>query len=89
MFSEKTPYVKLKYIFFNLITHMTSAAPVYRPIHSSDQTLLLEYELYGVLICLFHLPLLVYEAIMKESGLNDLESKHLAKRAKHSHNDTG
>ncbi|KAM9345201.1 nuclear valosin-containing protein-like isoform 2-T2 [Symphorus nematophorus] len=26
---------------------------------------------------------------MKESGLNDLESKHLAKRAKHSHNDTG
>uniref|UniRef100_A0A8C9ZXZ0 Nuclear VCP like n=1 Tax=Sander lucioperca TaxID=283035 RepID=A0A8C9ZXZ0_SANLU len=31
----------------------------------------------------------VYEAIMKESGLNDLESKHLAKRAKHSHNDTG
>uniref|UniRef100_A0A8C9ZUK2 Nuclear VCP like n=1 Tax=Sander lucioperca TaxID=283035 RepID=A0A8C9ZUK2_SANLU len=67
MFSEKTPYVKLKYIFFNLITHMTSAAPVYRPIHSSDQTLLLEYELYGVLICLFHLPLLVYEAIMKET----------------------
>ncbi|XP_070772102.1 nuclear valosin-containing protein-like [Enoplosus armatus] len=31
----------------------------------------------------------VYEAIVKESGLNDLESKHLAKRAKHSHNDTG
>lgn len=31
----------------------------------------------------------VYEAIMKESGLDDLESKHLAKRAKHSHNDTG
>ncbi|CAJ1066540.1 nuclear valosin-containing protein-like isoform X1 [Xyrichtys novacula] len=31
----------------------------------------------------------VYEAIMKESGPNDLESKHLAKRAKHSHNDTG
>ncbi|XP_040906521.1 nuclear valosin-containing protein-like isoform X2 [Toxotes jaculatrix] len=31
----------------------------------------------------------VYEAIMKESGLNDLESKHLAKRAKHSHNDHG
>ncbi|KAL7382883.1 hypothetical protein ABVT39_000834 [Epinephelus coioides] len=31
----------------------------------------------------------VYEAITKESGLNDLESKHLAKRAKHSHNDTG
>ncbi|KAM7408064.1 hypothetical protein PAMA_001966 [Pampus argenteus] len=31
----------------------------------------------------------VYQAIMKESGLNDLESKHLAKRAKHSHNDTG
>ncbi|XP_032383365.1 nuclear valosin-containing protein-like isoform X3 [Etheostoma spectabile] len=31
----------------------------------------------------------VYEAIMKESGLNDLESKHLAKRAKHNHNDTG
>ncbi|XP_026210548.1 nuclear valosin-containing protein-like isoform X2 [Anabas testudineus] len=30
----------------------------------------------------------VYEAIMKESGLNELESKHLAKRAKHSH-DTG
>ena len=38
---------------------------------------------------LFRLPLLVYDAIMKESGLNDLESKHLAKRAKHSHNDTG
>ncbi|KAI3362906.1 hypothetical protein L3Q82_011510, partial [Scortum barcoo] len=38
---------------------------------------------------LSHLSLLVYEAIMKESGLNDLESKHLAKRAKHSHNDTG
>ncbi|XP_022056036.1 nuclear valosin-containing protein-like isoform X2 [Acanthochromis polyacanthus] len=31
----------------------------------------------------------VYEAVMKESGLNDLEAKHLAKRAKHSHNDTG
>nr|XP_046257633.1 nuclear valosin-containing protein-like isoform X2 [Scatophagus argus] len=31
----------------------------------------------------------VYEAITKESDLNDLESKHLAKRAKHSHNDTG
>ncbi|XP_042358735.1 nuclear valosin-containing protein-like isoform X2 [Plectropomus leopardus] len=31
----------------------------------------------------------VYEVIMKESGLNHLESKHLAKRAKHSHNDTG
>ncbi|XP_020493941.2 nuclear valosin-containing protein-like isoform X1 [Labrus bergylta] len=31
----------------------------------------------------------VYEAIMKESGLNELESKHLAKRAKHSHNDKG
>ncbi|XP_035519891.1 nuclear valosin-containing protein-like isoform X1 [Morone saxatilis] len=31
----------------------------------------------------------VYEVIAKESGLNDLESKHLAKRAKHSHNDTG
>uniref|UniRef100_A0AAQ5Y0I9 Nuclear VCP like n=1 Tax=Amphiprion ocellaris TaxID=80972 RepID=A0AAQ5Y0I9_AMPOC len=31
----------------------------------------------------------VYEAVMKESGLNDLETKHLAKRAKHSHNDTG
>ncbi|KAM4615467.1 nuclear valosin-containing protein-like isoform 2-T2 [Polymixia lowei] len=30
----------------------------------------------------------VYGAIMNESGLNDLESKHLAKRAKHSHNDT-
>ncbi|XP_029030911.1 nuclear valosin-containing protein-like isoform X2 [Betta splendens] len=30
----------------------------------------------------------VYEAIMKESVLNDLESKHLAKKAKHSH-DTG
>ncbi|XP_074531519.1 nuclear valosin-containing protein-like isoform X3 [Halichoeres trimaculatus] len=28
----------------------------------------------------------VYEAIMKESGLGDLESKHLAKKAKHSHN---
>ncbi|XP_077960733.1 nuclear valosin-containing protein-like isoform X1 [Gasterosteus aculeatus] len=31
----------------------------------------------------------VYDAIMKDSGLTDLESKHLAKRAKHSHNDTG
>ncbi|XP_076598558.1 nuclear valosin-containing protein-like isoform X2 [Chaetodon auriga] len=31
----------------------------------------------------------VYEAIMKESGLSGLESKHLAKKAKHSHNDTG
>ncbi|XP_026164495.1 nuclear valosin-containing protein-like isoform X2 [Mastacembelus armatus] len=31
----------------------------------------------------------VYDAVMKGSGLNDLESKHLAKRAKHSHNDTG
>nr|XP_020463224.1 nuclear valosin-containing protein-like isoform X1 [Monopterus albus]XP_020463225.1 nuclear valosin-containing protein-like isoform X1 [Monopterus albus]XP_020463226.1 nuclear valosin-containing protein-like isoform X1 [Monopterus albus]XP_020463227.1 nuclear valosin-containing protein-like isoform X1 [Monopterus albus]XP_020463228.1 nuclear valosin-containing protein-like isoform X1 [Monopterus albus] len=31
----------------------------------------------------------VYDAIMAESALNDLESKHLAKRAKHSHNDTG
>ncbi|KAM8860325.1 nuclear valosin-containing protein-like isoform 2-T3 [Spinachia spinachia] len=31
----------------------------------------------------------VYDAIMKESGLTDLESKHLAKRAKHRHNDTG
>ncbi|XP_031735712.1 nuclear valosin-containing protein-like isoform X3 [Anarrhichthys ocellatus] len=31
----------------------------------------------------------VYDAIMKDSGLNDQESKHLAKRAKHSHNDTG
>lgn len=32
---------------------------------------------------------LVYEAVIKDSGLNDLESKHLAKRAKHSHRDTG
>ncbi|KAM9847390.1 nuclear valosin-containing protein-like isoform 2-T2 [Aulostomus maculatus] len=32
----------------------------------------------------------VYQAITNESGLNDLERKHLAaKRAKHSHNDTG
>ncbi|XP_071384569.1 nuclear valosin-containing protein-like [Centroberyx affinis] len=31
----------------------------------------------------------VYGAIGNESGLNDLESKHLAKRTKHSHNDTG
>ncbi|XP_069395161.1 nuclear valosin-containing protein-like isoform X2 [Paralichthys olivaceus] len=31
----------------------------------------------------------VYEAIMKESGLNYLESKHLSKRAKHSRNDNG
>lgn len=29
----------------------------------------------------------VYEAVMKESGLGDVESKHLAKRAKHSHAD--
>ncbi|XP_030011659.1 nuclear valosin-containing protein-like isoform X1 [Sphaeramia orbicularis] len=31
----------------------------------------------------------VYQVIMKDNGLDDLESKHLAKRAKHSHNDTG
>ncbi|XP_062286184.1 nuclear valosin-containing protein-like isoform X1 [Scomber scombrus] len=31
----------------------------------------------------------VYQAIMNESGLNDLESKHLAKKAKHNHTDTG
>lgn len=31
----------------------------------------------------------VYQAIMNESGMNELENKHLAKRAKHSHNDTG
>ncbi|XP_060943656.1 nuclear valosin-containing protein-like isoform X2 [Limanda limanda] len=31
----------------------------------------------------------VYEAIMKESGLNYLESKHLAKRAKHSRKNNG
>ncbi|XP_034408643.1 nuclear valosin-containing protein-like isoform X3 [Cyclopterus lumpus] len=31
----------------------------------------------------------VYDAVMKDSGLNDQESQHLAKRAKHSHNDTG
>ncbi|CAN9500182.1 unnamed protein product [Ophioblennius macclurei] len=31
----------------------------------------------------------VYEAIMKESRLSELESKHLAKRAKCSHTDTG
>ncbi|XP_029305231.1 nuclear valosin-containing protein-like isoform X2 [Cottoperca gobio] len=31
----------------------------------------------------------VYEAIMKESGLNDLESKHLAKKAKHGHDGAG
>uniref|UniRef100_A0A1A8EJ66 Nuclear VCP-like n=2 Tax=Nothobranchius korthausae TaxID=1143690 RepID=A0A1A8EJ66_9TELE len=31
----------------------------------------------------------VYEAVKEESELNDLESKHLAKRAKSSHNDTG
>ncbi|KAF3708497.1 Nuclear valosin-containing protein-like [Channa argus] len=31
----------------------------------------------------------VYEAIMKDSGLNDLENKHLAKKARHSQNDTG
>ncbi|XP_078144837.1 nuclear valosin-containing protein-like isoform X3 [Centroberyx gerrardi] len=31
----------------------------------------------------------VYGAIGNESGLNDLESKHLAKRTKHRHNDTG
>ncbi|XP_054455808.1 nuclear valosin-containing protein-like isoform X2 [Anoplopoma fimbria] len=30
----------------------------------------------------------VYDAIMKDSGLNDHESKHLTKRAKHSHNDS-
>ncbi|XP_063730710.1 nuclear valosin-containing protein-like isoform X2 [Eleginops maclovinus] len=31
----------------------------------------------------------VYDLLMKDSGLNDLESKHLAKRAKHSTNNTG
>ncbi|KAG7511498.1 nuclear valosin-containing protein-like isoform X1 [Solea senegalensis] len=31
----------------------------------------------------------IYEAVMKESGLNLLESKHLAKRAKHSHDVDG
>ena len=31
----------------------------------------------------------VYEAITKESDLTDLESKHMAKRAKHNHADTG
>ncbi|GLD65205.1 nuclear valosin-containing protein-like isoform X1 [Lates japonicus] len=31
----------------------------------------------------------VYDTIMKDPGLNLLESKHLAKRAKYSHNDTG
>ncbi|XP_072247637.1 nuclear valosin-containing protein-like [Leuresthes tenuis] len=31
----------------------------------------------------------VYEAVKEEFGLNDLESKHLAKKAKSSHNDAG
>ncbi|XP_069578679.1 nuclear valosin-containing protein-like isoform X2 [Brachyistius frenatus] len=31
----------------------------------------------------------VYAAVMKDSGLNELENKHLAKRAKYSNNDTG
>ncbi|XP_037544101.1 nuclear valosin-containing protein-like [Nematolebias whitei] len=31
----------------------------------------------------------VYEAVKEDSNLNDLETKHLAKRAKSSHNDTG
>ncbi|XP_039994823.1 nuclear valosin-containing protein-like [Xiphias gladius] len=31
----------------------------------------------------------VYEAIVKESGLNHLENKNFAKRAKHSHNEDG
>nr|XP_054606577.1 nuclear valosin-containing protein-like isoform X2 [Nothobranchius furzeri] len=31
----------------------------------------------------------VYKAVKEESEVNDLESKHLAKRAKSSHNDTG
>ncbi|XP_047190727.1 nuclear valosin-containing protein-like isoform X2 [Scophthalmus maximus] len=31
----------------------------------------------------------VYDAVMKESRINYLESKHLAKRAKHSHDDNG
>ncbi|XP_034537246.1 nuclear valosin-containing protein-like [Notolabrus celidotus] len=31
----------------------------------------------------------VYDAIMNESGLNDIESKHLAKRARHSNNGAG
>ncbi|KAG7253470.1 hypothetical protein CRUP_003095, partial [Coryphaenoides rupestris] len=30
-----------------------------------------------------------HDSILKESGLDDLENKHLAKRAKHSHHDTG
>lgn len=92
---KKIFYVKIKHILSfwenkNNYTHDLSSL-VYPPAHSSfhDQTVLLAYVLWEAVICLFHLPVLVYEAIMKESGLNDLESKHLAKKAKHSHNDTG
>ena len=50
---------------------------------------LLEYVLREELIFLFpSISSLVYEAITKESDLTDLESKHLAKRAKHNHTDT-
>ena len=38
---------------------------------------------------LFLLSPPAHDSILKESHLDDLESKHLAKRAKHSHNDTG
>lgn len=43
----------------------------------------------GALTCLFHLSLIVYDSIMKESDLSDLEKKHLTKRAKYSQNDIG
>lgn len=62
----------------------------YEPALSSfnGQPLNLKHIPCVALICLFRLPLKVYEAIMKESDLNDLESKHMAKKAKHSQNDT-
>ncbi|KAF3842415.1 hypothetical protein F7725_024366 [Dissostichus mawsoni] len=41
------------------------------------------------LICVFDLPLLVYDILMKDSGINDLENKHMAKRAKHANRGTG
>uniref|UniRef100_A0A668ADY9 Nuclear VCP like n=1 Tax=Myripristis murdjan TaxID=586833 RepID=A0A668ADY9_9TELE len=41
---------------------------------------------YGVFVLL---SLSAYGAIANESELNDLESKHLAKRSKHSHDDMG
>lgn len=52
-------------------------------------TPILEYEQCEALTCLFHLSLVVYDSIVKESDLSDMERKHLTKRAKYSQNDIG